>query len=346
MRLAATLLGLVLASWILAAEAMDAANRPAAAFPATIGEPGADRPDSDAFSDLGDVEPEAVWAAPTSLDRVGRIMAPVFVNGHGPFKFVVDTGASRSALAPNVAAELGLAADPDHMVSLRGVTGVEEVPSVLVEEVRAGDLVLKRQWLPLVRPSVFADADGILGTEGLESMCLQVLFAHDQVEIHDQRCPRSRLQWLKLRTKIRKNRLITVGARLGGQRITAIVDTGAERSLGNLALLRSLESEGLAMRTEERATVTGATTHSIPGSVLLAPTISFGDVNITNLQVVFGDFEAFRIWHLEDMPALLLGMDVLGTVDGIKIDYRRQQIHILTSGAGSAAGAASRIEGR
>lgn len=273
-------------------------------------------------------------------------MAPVLVNGRGPFRFVVDTGASRSALAPHVAAELGLVADPDHMVSLRGVTGVEQVPSVLVDEVRAGDLVMERQRLPLLRPSVFADADGILGTEGLEEMCLQVMFARDEVEIHHRRCPRSRLKWLHVRAAMRENRLITVRARFGGKQITAIVDTGAESSLGNLALLNALDSGPQALRPAERATVTGATAHAVPGSVFVAPTISLGDMDITNLSVTFGDFEAFRIWQLEDTPALLLGMDVLGTVDGIKIDYRRQRIYILASGAGSASDAASRLGAR
>lgn len=314
--------------------------------PTVAAQPVAESPADTSGAALVEAEPPAVWAARTTLDRVGRIMAPVFVNGRGPFRFVVDTGASRSALAPHVAAELGLVADPDHMVSLRGVTGVEQVPSVLVDEVRAGDLVMERQRLPLLRPSVFADADGILGTEGLEDMCLQVMFARDEVEIHHRRCPRSRLKWLQVRTTMQDKRLITVRARLGGKRITAIVDTGAESSLGNLALLNSLESGSRALRPAKQATVTGATAHWVPGSVVVAPAISLGDMNITNLSVTFGDFEAFRIWQLEDTPALLLGMDVLGTVDGIKIDYRRQQIHILASGAGSAVGAASRIEGR
>lgn len=335
-----------LTAWTVAVGALAGVVSAAQVPPTVVAQQGTESPAVTPGTAPIEVEPPAVWAAPTTLDRSGRIMAAVLVNGRGPFRFVVDTGASRSALAPHVAAELGLAPDPDHMVSLRGVTGVEEVPSVLVEELRAGDLVMERQRLPLLRPSVFADADGILGTEGLEEMCLQVMFAWNEVEIHRGRCPRSRFKWLHVRAAMRDNRLITVRARLGGQRITAIVDTGAESSLGNLALLNSLESGPQALRPAKQAIVTGATEHSVPGRVVVAPTISLGDMNITNLSVIFGDFEAFRIWQLEDTPALLLGMDVLGTVDGIKIDYRRQQIHILASGAGSAADAASRVEAR
>src|SRR5690606_10951551 len=42
-------------------------------------------------------------------DRVGRVVAPVMVNGRGPYRFIIDTGANRSAVARHLAEELGLA---------------------------------------------------------------------------------------------------------------------------------------------------------------------------------------------------------------------------------------------
>jgi predicted aspartyl protease len=37
-----------------------------------------------------------------------RMTVEVFINGQGPFNFVVDTGADRSALSTTLAARLGL----------------------------------------------------------------------------------------------------------------------------------------------------------------------------------------------------------------------------------------------
>src|SRR5690606_32715782 len=42
---------------------------------------------------------EALYASPTRRDRIGRIIAPVIINGQGPFRFVVDTGATHSAIS-------------------------------------------------------------------------------------------------------------------------------------------------------------------------------------------------------------------------------------------------------
>ena len=40
--------------------------------------------------------PEPRYVAPTLRDRIGRIWAPVYLNGKGPYRLVLDTGASTS----------------------------------------------------------------------------------------------------------------------------------------------------------------------------------------------------------------------------------------------------------
>src|SRR5215510_12559928 len=77
-----------------------------------------------ATEELGGLQPDAepLFAAPTRLDRIGRVMTAVMVNGKGPFRFVIDTGASRSTLSPHLAKALGLST-PGRNVILNGVTG-------------------------------------------------------------------------------------------------------------------------------------------------------------------------------------------------------------------------------
>ena len=48
----------------------------------------------------------------TRLDKIGRIWAPVAINGEGPFRLVLATGASHTALTPHLAETLGIQADP------------------------------------------------------------------------------------------------------------------------------------------------------------------------------------------------------------------------------------------
>jgi hypothetical protein len=40
----------------------------------------------------------------------------------------------------------------------------------------------------------------------------------------------------------------------------------------------------------------------------------------------------FRLWNLDDKPAILVGMDVLGLADALMIDYRRSEMWVLLPG--------------
>src|SRR6187399_1108550 len=183
-----------------------------------------------------EIKPEDfVYVASTRPDRIGRVMAPVFVNGVGPFAFVVDTGASSSVISPRVVARLKLVPDPARAKLLRGITGSEVVSTVAVESITAGEIKLPKSELPVVEPRVFADADGIFGADAFARGCLYVNFATAHVSILRTACPRVGENWEVMRARLRFGGLAVVNARVGNTRVVAIVDTGAERSLGNPA---------------------------------------------------------------------------------------------------------------
>ncbi len=62
------------------------------------------------LDDIAVTADEPRFVAPTRRDRIGRIWAPVLVNGQGPFRLVLDTGASHSALTPRLAQAIGISA--------------------------------------------------------------------------------------------------------------------------------------------------------------------------------------------------------------------------------------------
>ncbi len=54
---------------------------------------------------------ERYYVAPTNRDGIGRVWVPVHINGKGPFRLVLDTGATRSAVSFRVATTLGIPTD-------------------------------------------------------------------------------------------------------------------------------------------------------------------------------------------------------------------------------------------
>jgi predicted aspartyl protease len=280
-----------------------------------------------------EIKPEDfVYVASTRPDRIGRVMAPVFVNGVGPFAFVVDTGASSSVISPRVVARLKLVPDPARAKLLRGITGSEVVPTVAVESITAGEIVLPKSELPVVEPRVFADADGIFGADAFARGCLYVNFASAHVSILRTACPRVGENWEVIRAKLQFGGLAVVNARVGNTPVKAIIDTGAERSLGNPALLAASGLQTMADDPQTRKQVFAATSQAVFGNLIATPSIRLGGVEIGNLRVVFGDFEVFRMWGVGDQPAIVLGMDILGTTQALMVDYRREEIRFLPQG--------------
>lgn len=274
------------------------------------------------------------YVAATRRDRVGRVMAPVFINNTGPFAFLVDTGASSSVIGPRVAARLKLTPASDRTKLLRGITGSERVPTVAIDSLTAGQIALTSRELPVVEPRVFADADGIFGVDAFSKGCLFVNFSEKRVSILDDRCPRVSEQWEVLHAEMRFGGLAVVPARIGKVKVHAIIDTGAERSLGNRALLLAAGLEKKLADPDTKTMVSAATSHVVPGNILKTPPFRMGSVAITNMRIVFGDFEVFEMWDVTEEPAIVLGMDVLGTTSAMMLDFTRKELCILPNIAG------------
>jgi len=277
---------------------------------------------------------DLLFAAPTRIDRIGRIIAPVMIDGRGPYRFIVDTGANYSTISPQLAAALGLKQTADSSILVNGVTGTAQVPSVPISRLQVGDLVVENTQLPVVWAPLMAGADGILGAAGLTEGRLLVDFAHNRVVLsrsHEARAPGyfARLPGMRL-----SGGLVSVEAHVGGVRVDAIIDTGSERTLGNIALQKALFSHH--SDSAKPTKVYGATAHIVSGELDVAPTIDFGSVKMAKVTLVFGDLHIFQVWGLTERPALIIGMDVLGTVAGLGIDFHHAEVYLDAAYSASA----------
>ena len=282
----------------------------------------------------GLAEPEPLFAAPTRLDRIGRVMAEVMVNGKGPFRFVIDTGASRSTLAPHLAKSLGLT-QAGRNVMLNGVTGVAEVPTVVVDTLDIGALQFKNQHLPVIFTSIMGNADGILGVAGFDDQRIDVDFKRDRVTVLPSNGRRPHYSLVTTRVERNDNGLMIFDVRIGRRiKAKAVLDTGAERTLGNLALQQAL-NRGKKNREPVSAVVHGATPDIADGDVQEIKQANIGDMTLTNLEVIFADFHVFKLWGLDQQPAMLIGMDMIGVLERLVIDYRRNEVSMYGDRAAS-----------
>jgi hypothetical protein len=75
--------------------------------------------------------------------------------------------------------------------------------------------------------------------------------------------------------------------------------------------------------------ITGATDDVQEGEGALMPPIDIGGVVIRGAHLTFGDMRIFESWNLTAEPTLIVGMDALGLLDTLVIDYRRRELQVL-----------------
>ena len=269
--------------------------------------------------------PEPRFVAPTTRDRIGRIWAPVLIDGQGPFRLVLDTGASRSAVIQRVVDAASLPVRPKP-VRLRGVTGTALVPAVRAERLEFGELLIENATLPVVADA-FGGADGVLGVDGMQEMRIQIEFRKDRVSIrrsHREQPPPG-FSVVPFRHSI--NRGLRVDVLVGSIKTVALIDSGAQVTVGNLALREALSRRG-GEHDEYSDGIVGVTEDVQAATRVRIPSISAGELLVRNAQILFSDLHIFEHWQLTSRPALIIGMDVLGTLDTLVIDYRRDELHV------------------
>ena len=280
-------------------------------------------------SDLPEIvveAPEPRYVAPTRRDKIGRIWAPVLINGKGPFRLVLDTGASHSAVNAEVARDLGIPLLDANRILLRGVTGTKAVPWIPVDSMVFGDLEVRPRKLPIVTDAL-GGAEGVLGAEGLFDKRILIDFRNDRISIKKSHGERRDAGMVSVPFRIVGGLLTVVDARIGDVRVNAIIDTGGQATIGNPALataLMQMYRRG-AGRPDE---ITGATLDVTAANRMRAPPIVLGGLTLSEVRVTIGDLYIFKYWHMTTEPTILVGMDVLGLLDAIVIDYRRRELQI------------------
>jgi hypothetical protein len=269
---------------------------------------------------------EPKYVAPTLRDRIGRIWAPVLINGKGPFRLVLDTGASHSAIISHVADTLGIPEKDQEPIMVRGVTGSAIVQAVHVQRMEVGDVLIEPSTLPIVA-DVFGGAEGVLGREGLPNKRILADFGRDRLVISNSHRERAAAGFNVVPLHLVRG-LLAADVRVGTIRTEAIIDTGGQQTVGNLALREALMKH--PPKDPVTADIIGVTLDMQRGDMLALPPIQVGTLTINRVRVAIADTFLFDHLHLNGEPTLLLGMDVLGSFDVLVIDYRMREMQVRT----------------
>ncbi len=264
-------------------------------------------------------------------DAASHLTIDVHINGQGPFRFVVDTGAERSVISDIVAANLKLPVGES--VTIQGIAKTMVVGSLHADTVSFGPFVRNGVLLPVLPRSTLA-ADGYLGLDVIDGTRVTFDFKNHALRI-EQPKPLLRPGDPSLETRIRAKgkagRLQIVDCMVDSVPAAAFVDTGAELSVGNAVLFDALRARRRRDTTIGTATLTGVTGGEIQAAVVPVTRIKLEDLSFTDGTLAIADVPDFDNWNLKYRPALLIGMDYLRQFASVSVDYRAKEIYFELS---------------
>jgi predicted aspartyl protease len=253
------------------------------------------------------------------------------INGQGPFRFIVDTGANRPVISTDLAASLGLT--PIGTGDVHAIQGVTSAPLVEVDTFNYGRLDLPTGPLPLLQGRVLAGEQGLLGVDGMAGRRLRLDFENSCIEIVPSRSARRLQGWNTVRGELHFGHLVVLPGIVNDVEVNVFVDTGSDSSLANTALRDALRSRvRYDQQALDYARAYNAGEPIVLDAAVVLPRLQLGDLVASDVLAYVGDFHIFELSGLNDEPTLLIGMDVLRRARAIAIDYERGTVQFRLRG--------------
>ena len=254
-------------------------------------------------------------------ERFERMTVPVTIMGEGPFRFMIDTGAQATVIATQLADRLEL--NDRSPALLVGMASRERIETAHIPQFEIGRRTISISTAPLVEQRNIGGADGILGLDSLQGQRVLIDFVNDEISVADAAEVKAGSGYeIVVKAHHKLGQLIIADARIDGIRTAVIVDTGAQGSVGNLALLDRLR-RGRDLGSSEMTDINGK---QMTGLVREGRILEIGDMQLRNFPILFADSPPFHALGLADKPALVLGMTELRIFRRVAIDFDRRQV--------------------
>lgn len=274
----------------------------------------------------------------TELDLVtqsnGLISVPATIDDHTVL-LEVDTGDIRSIVTSVVADSLNLERDRSRQ-SFELLGGVQIGEIAYAHSFKLGTMATGRfAFLVLPAGALTPDTGGLLGPDILSNYDVDIDYAHAKLRLFSpDHCPGQVVYWThdnyaQVPMHVDDSWHISVPVTLDGKPLTAVVDTGAERSSMSLAVAQEIfgiaaDNPALAKRTNISVNGTAPTTiynYPFASLTLEGVAVQHPDIDILPAET-FG----------KGNPQLLIGASVLRQLH-VYIAYKEQMLYATAAEA-------------
>jgi hypothetical protein len=260
-----------------------------------------------------------------------RLGVEVRINGAGPYRFVVDSGADTSVVGLRIARALKLPLGTPATVN--SMTARHIVDRVRVAELTVGSSKFRNLQLPALRETDVG-GDGLIGIDALVQQRLLMDFEKRSIKVEDGRIPIKAMPGdIVVTARRKRGQLILTQVKAAGLPLEAVIDTGSEVTIGNTKLRdRLIRGQRDKFWTVEATGVTGVT---IKMQMAVIGELQLGPVTLRDIPIAFADVPPFALFGLSNEPALLLGTDMLENFRRVSLDFRARKVRFQLKKCGT-----------
>jgi len=277
-------------------------------------------------------EDDALVMAPYQVADNGLIVVAAHVDGRGPYRFALDTGASISVILDVVRTELGLTNVPDETVVIHGLVASGTYPLLEATQLEVGTERWPNPRLAVVpgRAAAREHFDGILGIDYLRRYAVGFSVAERVVRLYapETVSNRSYRGWAAVPIEPAPigdsgASLYFLSATIDGRSMRALFDLGAGRNIMNWQAASALNSSVRKARGDE--SLSGVLESAPVLAWFRADEVTTARVRWNNERFVIADLDIFAKIMRGDRPLLMLGAGLFGQRDFI-IDFARNRL--------------------
>lgn len=243
-----------------------------------------------------------------------HLLVPAFVNGEGPFPFILDTGADESAVYQWFAEQQKLKPGKAHDVG--GMTGTISTPSYLLDS-----LAVDGREIHNVEADSFPDRHdaeiqaGVAGNDLMDGSVAIFDFPCRQVEIlpkpvNMKRVLRSHPPTVEAGS-VADGTQLTLPVQVGEAQGIAVLDTGSRDTRINPQFARAAGIDPSSPSFRDAGDIFGANSKAMPSHKGPIGTVRFAGVEVRNATARVIDLPVFTSFGIGDRPAMILGLDLM-----------------------------------
>lgn len=259
-------------------------------------------------------------------DRFDRPTVGTVVNGRGPLPFIIDTGASKSVIYRSLTAMLGLEALQNQSKRIITATGYKRVLVYPVQDFYVLGRTLSVTETVALPDIIGSEAKGLIGVDLLAGLQLYMDMENGTARLTEPTGAPPGEDWVAVQGRPVAYGSLALEVTIGGLDIPVIVDTGASDTVINTAGSEAIGRSADGVRRETiRASISGGA--EMVFTALRVPRFKIGSLERQNWRLVVSDVPVFALMGARDVPAIILGMDLLGR-QPFAIDFKNWRLYM------------------